>query len=126
MAHAAHNSASLPLFEKYGGLGTLRAVIMDFYDRVIDSDEIGHFFEDVDLVRLVDHQTKFFTMVLGGPAQMADERLARAHGHLDVSHADFDEVVILLRSTLQDAGFDPEDLDMTLSAVEARRGLIVN
>ena len=98
---------------------------MDFYDRVIDSDIVGHFFEDVDMVRLVDHQTKFFTMVLGGPASFPDARLVHAHQHLSVSHAEFDEVVVLLRETLEEAGFDPEDLDATLAAVEQRRSLIV-
>ncbi|MFK7755105.1 MAG: group 1 truncated hemoglobin [Sedimentitalea sp.] len=118
-------SFTVPLFEKYGGFSALRAVIMAFYDRVLDSDVIGHFFEDVDLARLIDHQTKFFTTVLGGPATFVDERLARAHAHLNVTHDQFDEVTHLLRETLIDAGFAPEDTQTTLDAVERRRSLIV-
>ena len=119
------SSFTIPLFDKYGGFSALRAVIMAFYDRVLDSDVIGHFFEDVDLVRLIDHQTKFFTSVLGGPATFIDERLARAHAHLNVTHDHFNEVTLLLRETLTDAGFSPEDTETTLSAVERRRTLIV-
>ena len=99
---------------------------MSFYDRVLDSDVVGHFFEDVDLPRLVDHQLKFFTMVLGGPASFTDTRLVRAHMHLGVTHAQFDEVVLLLRETLEEAGFNYEDMRLTLSAVENRRSLIVS
>ena len=64
MLARAETTSSLPLFEKYGGLRTLRAVIIDFYDRVLDSDVVGHFFEDVDIAKLIDHQTKFFTACL--------------------------------------------------------------
>lgn len=118
-------SQPIPLFDKYGGLRVLRTVIIDFYDRVLDSDLVGHFFEDVDLARLIDHQTKFFTAVLGGPAEFADQRLANAHAHLKVTHAHFDEIAFLLTETLSEAGFTPEDLETTLATVEARRSIIV-
>ncbi len=123
----AHNQMSRPisLFDRYGGLRALRSVIIDFYDRVLDSDVIGHFFEDVDMVKLVDHQTKFFSTILGGPADFVDHRLLKAHAHLEVTHTHFDEIAIILRETLADAGFTPKDLETTLAAVEARRSIIV-
>ena len=116
---------TIPLFTKYGGLRALRNVIFDFYDRVLDSDIIGPFFDDVDMAKLVDHQTKFFTSLLGGPADFGDRRLAMAHEHLDVSHAHFDEITSILTATLWDAGFTRDDLDTVIAAVEARRSLIV-
>ncbi|MGB3244467.1 MAG: group 1 truncated hemoglobin [Sulfitobacter sp.] len=117
---------NLPLFDKYGGIRILRHVIMDFYDRVLDSDVIGHFFEDTDMVRLIDHQTKFFTMVLGGPANFSDERLAAAHRHMHLSHAEFDEAVKLLNETLSDAQFERGDQKTVISAIEARRRILVS
>jgi len=125
MLARADTTNSLPLFEKYGGLRTLRAVIIDFYDRVLDSDVVGQFFEDVDIAKLIDHQTKFFTSILGGPAEFADQRLANAHRHLHVTHIHFDEIVRILADTLADADFEKNDVNITLSAVEARRSLIV-
>ena len=52
MTAAVYSSRPLPLFDKYGGIKTLRHVIMEFYDRVLDSDLIGHFFEDTDIALL--------------------------------------------------------------------------
>ncbi|MCB1342228.1 MAG: group 1 truncated hemoglobin [Pseudooceanicola sp.] len=119
------HSRPISLFDKYGGLRALRAVILDFYDRVLDSDLIGHHFERVDMARLVDHQTRFFAMLLGGPVDFAEDRLARVHAHLRISHADFDEVAAILSRALEAAGFDDADRDTILHAVEARRRLIV-
>ncbi|WP_366141239.1 group 1 truncated hemoglobin [uncultured Tateyamaria sp.] len=92
---------------------------------MLDSDVVEHFFEDVDIAKLVDPQTKFFTAILGGPAEFADLRLAAAHAQLNVSHAHFDEIVTLLNQTLSDADFTLEDLDTTLAAVKARWSIIV-
>lgn len=125
MSYVNPSHARTSLFDKYGGFRVLRGVIMDFYDRVLDNDELYHFFVDVDMARLIDHQTKFFTMVLGGPASFSDERIARAHAHMTVNHTQFDEVVVVLRESLVDAGLTAEDIETTLAAIEARRGLIV-
>jgi hemoglobin len=121
----AQPSRSLPLFDKYGGIRILRHVIMDFYDRVLESDVIGHFFEDTDMTKLIDHQTKFFSMMLGGPAHFSDERLAAAHKHMRLSHAEFDEAVTLLTETLSDAKFEPDDQNTVIAAIEARRRILV-
>lgn len=125
MNAVARNSPNLPLFEKYGGIRILRHVIMDFYDRVLDSDVIGHFFENTDMTKLVDHQTRFFTMVLGGPAHYSDERLAAMHRHLGLTHREFDEAVALLSETLEDAKFDRDDKKTVIAAIEARRRMLV-
>ncbi len=125
MLGQSEHQRSLPLFDKYGGMRALHSVIINFYDRVLDSDIVGPFFDDVDMAKLIDHQTKFFASILGGPAKYTDQRLASAHHHLTVTNVQFDEVIALLDETLTEAGFAPDDLSKTLSAVEARRSLIV-
>ncbi|WP_162798085.1 group I truncated hemoglobin [Sulfitobacter sp. JL08] len=125
MNSIAQPSRNLSIFDKYGGIRILRHVIMDYYDRVLDSDVIGHFFEDTDMVKLIDHQTKFFTMVLGGPAHFSDARLASAHKHMRLSHVEFDEAVLLLNETLADAHFAQDDQNTVIAAIEARRRILV-
>ncbi|MEM8855060.1 MAG: group 1 truncated hemoglobin, partial [Pseudomonadota bacterium] len=114
------------LFARYGGFAKIRSIVMDFYERVLDNDLVGGHFDGIDMVRLIDHQTKFIAALTGGPADISDERLARAHRHLHVRHDEFDELVTLLSATLEAAGFTPADRAKVLGAIEARRSLIVD
>jgi hemoglobin len=115
----------MSLFEKYGGFAKIHPVVMDFYDRLLDNDELGPYFDDIDMKRLIDHQTKFVSSLLGGPADIDDQRLHVAHRSLNVSPAHFDEMLRVLKDTVTDAGFDPEDVQAVADAVEAKRALVV-
>lgn len=113
------------LYEKYGGFGAISKVIMAFYDKLLDSEEVGPFFDDVDMKRLIDHQTKFIAALLGGPAEYSDDRLAQLHGHLDIKAGHFDEMKRLLDETLDEFGFTSDDRARVTDEIEARRDQIV-
>ncbi len=113
------------LFEKYGGFKTVSRIVMDFYEEALDSDAIGDFFAEVEMTRLIDHQTKFIASLMGGPASFSDERLQLVHRQLKISHGDFDEVARLLSATLAEHGVTPDDISLILDAVESKRSLIV-
>jgi hemoglobin len=44
-------------FDKYGGFSTVSRVVMTFYDKVLDNDTVGPYFDDIDMPRQIDHQT---------------------------------------------------------------------
>lgn len=98
---------------------------MSFYEMALDSDQIGDYFEDVDMARLMDHQTKFISSILGGPASFSDERLRQVHAHLGLSHADFDEMAALLGEALAEHGLSEADVAEAIKHIEARRTIIV-
>lgn len=114
------------LYEKYGGFASISRVVMSFYDRLLDSDEVGPYFDDVDMKRLIDHQTKFVASLLGGPADFSDDRLQQAHRHLNIGGADFDAMKQILGETLSEFGFEDADRDAVLGEIEARRSKIVS
>ncbi len=113
------------LFEKYGGFSKISRVVLAFYDTLLDSDDIGPFFDDIEMGRMVDHQTKFIASLLGGPASYTDNQLRQLHSHLDIGHAHFDELKVVLGETLEQHGFDADDLKAVLQEFENRRDLIV-
>ena len=113
------------LYQKYGGFSAISRVVMDFYDRLLDSESVGDFFDDVDMKRLIDHQTKFIAYLLGGPADYTGDRLEQLHGHLNIAGSDFDEMKTILGETLSDHGFNDADTAAVLETIEGHRNLIV-
>lgn len=113
------------LFEKYGGFSQVSRVVLAFYDKLLDSDDIGPFFDDIDMSKMVDHQTKFIASLLGGPASYTDTQLRQLHSHLSIQDAHFDELKEVLKETLADHNFETGDIDAVLQEFENRRVLIV-
>ncbi len=114
------------LFDKYGGFKFVSRVVMSFYEKALDSDQIGDYFEAVDMARLIDHQTKFISSLLGGPAAYSDDRLQKVHEHLNLTHEDFDEMKKIMRETMVEHGFEAGDIDLVIKEIEARRGPIIS
>jgi hemoglobin len=113
------------VFERYGGFAQISRIVLDFYDRVMDDDDLGPFFDDVDMARIVDHQTKFLAMLLGGPAHYTDDQIARVHSHLAIGAGHFDRLEALLGQTLADHGLASADVAHVVAEFHRRRGLVV-
>ena len=112
------------VYEKYGGFSQIGRIVVDFYDRLLD-DDLGPYFEDVDMPRVVDHQTKFLAMLLGGPASYTDEQIRALHRHLTIEPAHFDTLKPILGETLSDHGVAGDDVARVVGEFESRRGLVV-
>jgi hemoglobin len=114
------------IFERNGGFATMRRVVSAFYDRVLDSEIIGSRFEHVDMPRLIDHQTRFITSITGGPGAISDDQLRRVHAPLHISHDEFTEMARLLRETLEDFDWEPDDVTHVYGEIARRESLIVS
>lgn len=112
-------------FEKYGGFATVSRVVMTFYEMVLDNDIVGHHFDDVDMARLIDHQTKFISSLMGGPAAISDERLRVVHHKLDITDAEFEEITTLLSVAMQEHGMSEKDVGEVVKAINGKHDLIV-
>lgn len=114
------------MFQRYGGFARLSKMVLGFYDRILDSDVVGPYFDGVDMARLVDHQTKFVGQVMGGPVTYTDEHLAQLHVHLGIGDEAFDEMLAILGETMHDFGFESGDVETVLGEIERRRCWIVS
>ena len=113
------------IFEKYGGFGPVSRLVMEFYDRVLDSDRLAPYFENVDMRRQIEHQTTFIASIMGGPASHTNEALRQVHAHLKIDQVSFDELTGILRETLIDFDFEPEDVDEVMRDIESRKNFIL-
>lgn len=114
------------IYEKYGGFSTISKVVMDLYDRLLDDEEVGPFFDNVEMSRIIDHQTKFVSSLIGGPASYTDAQIQKMHAHLDIGHVHFETLKTLLSATLTDHGISPEDVETVIGEFEKRRNLVTD
>jgi len=113
------------MFERYGGFSKLNQVVSAFYEKMLDSPTTSPYFANVDMRRLIDHQTKFIAFLMGGPASYTNDHLERVHADLGVTEAAFVEAVTLLTETLEDFGFSAEDLQEVRDALMRCKNFIV-
>jgi len=71
------------MFERYGGFSVVSRIVSSFYDRVLDSDNLAPYFEGTDMRRQIDHQSKFISSLMGGPASYSNDQLERSHERLN-------------------------------------------
>lgn len=113
------------LFDKYGGFSTVSKIVLALYDRLLDDDDVGPFFDDVDLPKLIDHQTKFVSSLMGGPASFSDDHIELAHRHMIIENHHFDRLKQIVEETLTDFEVETQDIEAVLSEFEQRRILLI-
>jgi hemoglobin len=113
-------------FERAGGFATVRLVVSTFYDLVLESPDLSPYFEHIEMRRLIDHQTRFISAVMGGPAAYTDDHLARVHAPLGITQEHFEAAVALLREAMEDHGVQAADIDDVEREVRRREPAIVS
>ncbi|MGO1121244.1 group I truncated hemoglobin [Rhodovibrionaceae bacterium A322] len=116
---------SQTLFMRIGGFATVSRVVMDFYDRILDSEKAGDYFENIDIDSMINHQTNFVASLMGGPSAHTNEQLKRSHARLNIDDESFDEMIQILTATLSDHGLGADDVTAVIQEMESRRSLIV-
>ncbi len=114
------------VFQQLGGFKAVSGIVMEFYERVLDSDIVGDFFDGIDMPQMIDHQTKFVASLLGGPASYTNEQLRKAHQHLSINAEQFNEICKILDGTLADQGIGPDERKFVEEEFEKRRSFIVS
>lgn len=113
------------MFEKYGGFAKVSRIVSSFYDKALDSPILAPYFTDVDMRRLIDHQTKFMAQAMGGPVSYSNRDLERIHAKLNITNDAFNEMHTLMREVLEDFGAAEEDIEIICGEIVARRNVIV-
>lgn len=113
------------IFEKYGGFSSISRVVLSFYDKMLDSPTTSPHFENIDMKRLIDHQTKFIATLMGGPASYTKEQIERVHVHLGITEPAFEESMELLQETLEDFEFEDDDIDKVVDEMSSYKHVIV-
>jgi len=117
--------ASQSMYERHGGFSSVRKIVSDFYDRVLDSDELAGYFAHTDMKRQIDHQTRFVSFLLGGPTSFSDDHIERVHARLKITHPAFDTMVATMCETLEDHGYADTEVADVEQELRRRESIIV-
>lgn len=91
------------------GEPALRAVLVDFYDRVFADAMIGFFFAGKDRAHLVEREYELTAKMLGAPGVVyRGQPMRTAHGRHTIFGGQFERRLQILRETLADHRVDPE------------------
>jgi len=113
------------MYDQYGGFETVSKIVHGLYEKVATSDILQPYFENVDMQRLMNHQTKFFSSVMGGPVEYDASQLTEVHRNLHITDEAFTEVVEFFEEVLEDFGVIQEDIDAILAIVASVKPQIV-
>ncbi|WP_262178016.1 truncated hemoglobin [Haloarcula laminariae] len=107
------------LYERLGGQDGIRAVVDDFYDRLVADDSLGPFFEDADVSKLRRTQTDFLCEAAGGPETYDATPVREAHIDVPFTPEHIERAVELLYRSLDEFDVPDEDADAVVEAVAA-------
>jgi len=107
------------LYERLGGHDGIRAVVDDFYDRLVDDEAIGPFFQGSDMELLRRTQTDFLCEAAGGPETYDAAPIREAHLHVPFTPEHIQRAVELLEESLDAFDVPEEDADKVVEAVAA-------
>ena len=116
---------SQSVYEQLGGFSEVRKIVSEFYDRVLEEDEVARFFQNTDMASLIDHQTKFWATILGGPVSYSEEQLTAVHANMGVEDDHFDLVCELVVETLEDHDVAPDQIERIAKTLRDYRFAIV-
>jgi len=100
----------ITLYDKYGGFDTFSAVVGNFYQKILDSEELAPYFETVNIEKLMSHQTQFIATALGGPKKYTNVDLKSVHDPYKITIPHFNEVVELLEESMDEASVEAADI----------------
>jgi hemoglobin len=95
------------LYARIGG-DALRAVIVDFYQRVFADVMIGFLFVGKDPQRLIDKEWEFTAHFLGADVEYTGRPMRQAHAASPIFGGHFERRLQILRQTLAAHGVDDE------------------
>ncbi|MFB6251801.1 MAG: group 1 truncated hemoglobin [Halobellus sp.] len=109
------------LYERLGEHGGIRAVVDDFYDRLLEDEMVGPLFEDAEMERLRQTQTDFLCEAAGGPETYDAAPVEEAHLHVSFTEAHIERAIEHLQASVDAHDVPESDAEAVVGAVASYR-----
>lgn len=116
------------LYELIGGHETIKAATERFYEKILEDEELRHFFGEADMAHLRSRQVMFVSMLLGGRVYTGKDihgahAAARDNG---LSDAHFDLFLKHFRDALEEVGVEPENAEKVIKPLQSKRRAVLD
>jgi len=106
----------------------IKAATERFYEKVLEDDNLRHFFTQTDMAHVRSRQVMFVTMLLGGGVYTGKDihdahALSRDHG---LNNAHFDLFLKHFRVALEEVGVKPENAEKIAKLLERKRKAVLD
>lgn len=112
------------LVEQAGGAPRLRAILVDFYDRVFTDVLIGFLFAGKSKERLIERELELTLATMGAPVEYRGRGMKEAHAAHAIQGGHFERRQQLLRETCDAHGLPVAVRDFWLAHNESLRPLV--
>ncbi|MGQ4554473.1 globin domain-containing protein [Halobellus sp. GM3] len=109
------------LYERLGERDGIRAVVDDFYDRLLDDETLAPFFSDADVDRLRRTQTDFLCEAAGGPETYDAEPVREAHLHVPFTESHIERALDHLTDSLDSFDVPAADAEAVVGVIAGYR-----
>jgi hemoglobin len=116
------------LYELIGGRSTIEAATELFYAKILQDDNLRHFFDGVDIADLRSRQAMFVSMLLGGRVYTGKD-IHDAHARsrdLGLNDQHYDQFLAHFRAALEEVGVKPENAEQVRKRLENKRAAVLN
>jgi len=116
------------LYELIGGRSTIQTATELFYSKLVEDENLRHFFKRADMAHLRSRQIMFISMLLGGRVHTGKD-IHEAHGWSrdhGLNDAHFDLFLKHFRSALEQAGVKPENAEKVMQRLESKRSAVLD
>lgn len=117
------------LYDLIGGRRTIWAATECFYDRVLEDDDLRHFFKRTDMAHLRSRQSMFISMLLGGRVVYTGKDIHEVHAYArnhGLNDTHFDAFLKHFRAALEEVGVKAEKAEKVIKLLESRRSAVLN
>lgn len=114
------------LFRKLGGTEAIKAVVNDFYDRMLEDPTVNSAFQGVDMASLRKHQVQFIAYALGGPVTYDRSTLRKAHTDLKITNKQYEATLKHLKASLRKFNVGWDEIAKIEALLRSIKPFIIN
>lgn len=113
--------SSIQLYERLGGEAGIRAIVADFYDRVVADERLQRYFTSIDMQALREHQRLFVSFATGGPDFYTGQSLTQSHEGLKILPSHFDLMLEHLAAAMKASSVPEDDIQQVMGILRPLR-----